>query len=303
MTKDAPTPNDRKNLLQQIFTKKGPIESIGKPIEIPVPTTAPVPETTFNPLNMPKEKAQTPIEVPTTAPVTEEVLEKVENPVEEEPEIVPTKSVTRKNAISIITEKLPGRENYFYQSDSFEFSLQDLRAINPLVNLGDMVEVLSNIEDTNLPVNGLVMGIIGNAIIERIRANQQTNPTLTLHLSDMLSREFWMGIDSENEEIPPELEPALNFGAFVKNKLQSGQEILAIESQSSLGGWNTDLLFTALSSLHNRIVASCRNEGTETEELSQFNKELDKHRRTTTSLDPDSSTLLQNIKYLLQGHK
>lgn len=218
-------------------------------------------------------------------------------------EIVATTSITRQNVIKIITSKLPGHEQNFYQSESFMFNPQALRAINPLVNLGDMVEVLSNIEDSNLPTNSLVAGIIGNAIIERIRANKQANPTFSSYLTEVLSKEYWMGINSEVDDVPTTLVPVLNLGELVQRKLQDGGDILALEAQSGLNGWNTDLLFMTLSGIHNRIIASCRNEGTEVEELSEFTKALTNHRRTIESLDPDSITLLQNIEYLFQGHK
>lgn len=216
---------------------------------------------------------------------------------------IATKSITRQNAIKIITSKLPGSEQYFYDSESFTFNPHDLRAINPLVNLEDMADVLSDIIDVNRPTNSLVAGIIGNAIIKRIRANQQVNPILSRYLKEVISKEYWMGINSEAEDVPPELVPVLNLGELVQKKLLSGGDILAIEAQSGLNGWNTDLLFMTLSGIHNRIVASCRNEGTEVEELSQFTQELTNHRRTVESLDPDSITLLQNIEYLFLGHK
>jgi hypothetical protein len=236
-------------------------------------------------------------------PPSADVVDKVWVDQESGPEIVATASVTRQRAISIITEKLPGREWYFYNSNSFELSAIDLRAINPLVNLRDMVDVLSRIEDINSPVDGIVAGIVGNTIIETIRDNISLNSSLSNYLTEMLSKECWMGTGSEDEVVPPDIAPAIALGDLVQSKLQSGGEILAIEAQTSITGWNTDLLFSTLALLHNRVVASCRNEGTETKELDKIAARIAKQRRNLGSIHPQSIDLLQNIEYLLQGHK
>lgn len=267
------------------------VKSFGKPL-IP---EAVIPKTSVDAVSE-KALAAKEIVIPTENVEEEEAIEGYT-------EIVATASVTRQRAISIIMEKIPGSDQYFYQGESFVFGSQDLNVVNPLVNMHEMVEVLSTIDDANLPVDSLAICIIGNSIIERIRANQQINPVLSNYLTVLLSKEFWMGLASDSEDVPPVLVPAINLTEIVQNKLLSGGDILAIESQVSLRDWNTDLLFTALSSLHNRIAGSCGNIDTAVEELNQFANELTKRQREVTSLDPASITLLQNIKYLFQGHK
>ena len=165
MTKDAPTPNDRKNLLQKILTGKGPVDSLTR-IEVPTPASVPktefvhvkglVPEPTETP-------APLPIEVPTEAPAIEDISEKKENPVEEEIESIPINSNTRKHIASIIQESM----GQWYGK---ELSDDDIWKLTQDPILAAKLDVLLNTPDRNQPElpdgeTRQVIGILASALL------------------------------------------------------------------------------------------------------------------------------------------